>query len=329
MRTSYQVIAILILAALVAATPSQCPSARATVTVTIKKTASLSISKTTSSPSSALDTRSAAVPVTITFKETVLVLSLKKIRTTSAIVTGSNTIPSVTVAIGHTITAPTTIAPEIGRTVTDGGEHMTIAITNAFGKQLSLSFASNAGGPSPVGNPSATTLSCNALTQYAFPTGWAGRVYVGPNLNPNGSKIEGSYTGPPDIDVSYVDGYSVPITCSSGRIVVSGCNIDLFEQPGIPCNNLVDGPVCLNTAHNIAGGPAPPFFAACAGAAYTYPDDNDANASNLENLISCCIGTSCKAPSRQSKPRRRNVGRSILSTRLRRRHNMLRPGMHG
>ena len=326
MKTSYQVIAILILAALVAATPFSCPSAPATVTVTIRKTTSILV-KTTPATFSALDIKTAAVPVTITFKETVLVLHLKKTGTTSAIVTASNTIPPVPSAMEHTIPAPTTKVPETSRTVTDGGEHMTIAITNVFSKPLSLSFASNAGGPSPVGNPTATTLSHDALTQYAFPTGWAGRIYVGPNLNPNGSKIEGSFTGPPDIDVSYVDGYSVPITCSSEGIAMSGCNIDLFKQPGIPCNDLVDGPVCLNSAQNLAGGPAPPFFTACAGAAYTYPDDNDANASNLKNLISCCIGTSCKAPSRQSRPRRRDVERSALATRLRPRRNTLRSGI--
>ena len=175
-----------------------------------------------------------------------------------------------------------------------------MAITNVYGTQLSLSFGANAGGPSAVGNPEPTALANAASTQYSFPTGWAGRINVGPNLNPNGSKIEGSYTGPPDIDVSYVDGYSVPITCSSGGTAVSGCNIDLFMQQGIICTTQVDGPVCLNSAQNLPEGPAPPFFAACAGAAYTYPKDDGANVSNLgSNLVSCCIGTSCEAPSRQ------------------------------
>ena len=199
---------------------------------------------------------------------------------------------------------PVTSAPDPRSTTDSSGGYMTISITNVYGTQLSLSFGSNAGGPSPVGNPSATILPDTSPTQYTFPTGWAGRIYVGPNTNPMGSKIEGSLTGPPDIDVSYVDGYSVPVTCSSEGTAVSGCNIDPFKQPGIICNNQVDGPVCLNSAQNIADGPAPPFFTACAGAAYTYPNDNEANVSNLKsNLISCCIGTSCKAPSRQLSER--------------------------
>lgn len=162
----------------------------------------------------------------------------------------------------YTTTALSTIiitgTPETKNTVTSAN-YMTVAVTNQLGNDVSLSFGSNAGGPSPVGNPSPTVLHDNGFTQYAFPTGWAGRIYVGPNLNPDGSKIEGSYTGPPNIDVSYVDGYSVPITCSSEGIAVSGCNIDLFKQPSISCNDQVDGPVCLNSAQNIANGPAPPF----------------------------------------------------------------------
>jgi len=242
MKTSCQ-IAILVLAALVAATPYDCPPA-ATVTVIRQNRKSVSASR--------------AVPVTSAF------------------------------GAGSTAT------------VESLNKYMTISVTNLYGSQMSLSLALNSGCPSPVGNPSPTVLPDAASTYYTFPTRWAGRISVGPNLDPDGSKIESSYTGPPDIDVSYVDGYSVPITCSSEGTAVSGCNIKLFTQPGILCKNLIDGPVCRNPAQNIADGPSPPFFAGCAGAAYTYPHDNDANVSNLNStLISCCIGTSCNAPSRQ------------------------------
>ena len=116
----------------------------------------------------------------------------------------------------------------------------------------------NRGGPSSVGNPSPTALHDNGFTQYAFPTGWAGQICVGPDFNSNGSKIEGSYTGPPDIVVSYVDGYSVPIACSSEDRPVSGCNINLYKQPNFPCINKVEGFVCLNPAQNIVDGSAHP-----------------------------------------------------------------------
>ena len=194
----------------------------------------------------------------------------------------------------------------------DQGLEMTIAITNLHGTQLSLSFGLNAGFPTPLGDPQPTLLPDSSSTQYLYPTGWAGRVAVGPNSNIHGSKIEGSFIIPPngtvalpDIDVSYVDGYTVPITCSSEGITVTGCNIDLFKESNT-CESQVDGPVCLNPAVSLPNGPPPDFFAPCAGAAYTYPSDDLANAYNkTSNSISCCIGTSCDAPLRQLQNYRR------------------------
>lgn len=94
----------------------------------------------------------------------------------------------------------------------------------------------------------------------------------------------------------------MPMNCFSEGISVSSRNIVLFKQPNIACNNQVEGPVCLNPAQKIANRPAHPFFAACEGAAYTYPTDNDALISNLEStLVPSYIGTSCNAPSRQPK----------------------------
>jgi hypothetical protein len=112
-------------------------------------------------------------------------------------------------------TAITSAATSTLTATSNTGLEMTIAITNLYGTQLSLSFGLNSGFPPPLGDPQLTILSDSSITQYIYPTGWAGRVGVGPNLSLYSSKIEGSFTGPPDVDVSYVDGYSVPITCSS------------------------------------------------------------------------------------------------------------------
>ena len=41
-----------------------------------------------------------------------------------------------------------------------------------------------------------------------------------------------------DLDeISFVDGYSVSITCSSEGTAVSDCNINLFKQLDISCND--------------------------------------------------------------------------------------------
>lgn len=177
---------------------------------------------------------------------------------------------------------------------------MTIAITNRYGRPLSLSLLANSEAPPPIGNPLPTVLPSASKTQYTFPTGWAGRISVGPNLHSQGSKIEGSFTNEPDIDVSYVDGYTVPITCLSQGIPVTGCNVELFNQPNLRCPKMDGRSVCLNPARDFPNGPTPPFFKACEAAAYTYPNDNLANLGGLKStFVSCCIGTRCEAPSRQ------------------------------
>ena len=43
-------------------------------------------------------------------------------------------------------------------------------------------------------------------------------------------------------------------------------------------------------ASNLVDGPAPASCTVCAGMAYTYPNDSDANAGILNALLSRCIG---------------------------------------
>lgn len=189
-------------------------------------------------------------------------------------------------------------------------QDMSIAITNHYGVSVQLSFGVNAGFPGFRGDPHTTTLNDAATNTYSVPSGWAGRINVGKIDHPDNSKIEGSFygAGNGDIDVSYVDGYSVPITCSAGGKVLSGCNIELMNRG---CNgpDHVSGwgsdgmpAVCSNGMRSSPNGPASSFFAPCAGAAYTFPKDDGANTAMIsETQISCCIGTSCDASPKQHK----------------------------
>ena len=193
---------------------------------------------------------------------------------------------------------PTTTPAPIGGGGGDGigGGEQTFSLVNSYSVALSLVFDSNAGGPDPIGGKIApTTIGAGSTTFYSFPTGWAGRISVGKTTHPANSKIEGSITGSPDMDVSYVDGYSVPIVCSSAG-KVSGCNTELFGLNGNTCNQNVDisdFEICENPARSANDGPADPFFEVCQGKAYTYPNDNDANYSNVDVTTNCCIGADC------------------------------------
>ncbi|KAG7008009.1 hypothetical protein G7Y79_00007g021340 [Physcia stellaris] len=175
-----------------------------------------------------------------------------------------------------------------------GGGAQTFSIVNSYSVALSLSFDHNPDGPGGF-NDVPTTIGAGSTTFYSYPTGWAGRIYVGKTTNPANSKIEGSIKAGPDMDVSYVDGYSVPIVCTSAG-KVGGSNTELFGLNGNKCGQNVDisgFEICPNPALPKYNGPADPFFAPCQGKAYTYPADNLANMMNVDATTHCCIGTTC------------------------------------
>ena len=178
---------------------------------------------------------------------------------------------------------------------------MTIGINNYWTAPLSVSYFQNSDSPSAVGAPQPGPLGTS--TQVVLPTNWAGRIVIGKTTDAEGSKIEGSTTVWNDIDVSYVDGFSVPIVCSNATAPVTGCNINLWDVSG-PCYNPVGSDaVCLNPMQGVPDGPADPWFLPCQGAAYTFPNDNAANDGNTgTSYVSCCIGTGemgCSAPAQQ------------------------------
>ena len=126
-------------------------------------------------------------------------------------------------AIDPLATRPAHVGP---KPAFPGGPDLTIKVVNSFGSPLSIFYGSNAGAPTPVGNPGSGVLTSS--TKVLFPSDWAGRITIGKTYDPLGSKIEASYSSPnyvPDVDVSYVDGFSVPISCSCSGVAVTGCNI--------------------------------------------------------------------------------------------------------
>ncbi|CAD6565666.1 MAG: hypothetical protein ASARMPREDX12_006712 [Alectoria sarmentosa] len=185
---------------------------------------------------------------------------------------------------------------------------LTISVTNSFGDGLFASFGHNSGSPTAISYPGNGAIGSSF--QAVYPADWAGRIAIGKDNDPDyinrGSLIEASYdSGAPFVDISYVQGFSIPIVCSCGGPstgVITGCNIPLYHDNGAPCPSPGPSSICFNPSSNspqATDGPVPPFFAPCAGAAYTYPNDNGAGAGCGSNLISCCIGSTCPSDPKQ------------------------------
>ncbi|KAI1867267.1 hypothetical protein JX265_000896 [Neoarthrinium moseri] len=188
---------------------------------------------------------------------------------------------------------------------------MTISIVNQAGAPISTLHASNVGGPSIVSGINTTigTMAAGATAAIAVPTGWAGNIQIGlakHKLTGDVSQIEANFVIPPDngithytfavpdIDVSYVNGYSLSMTCSCNGVRVTGCTKDLFALNKCPNHN--GQGACANPTRPFLDVKVPTaFFAPCVGEAYTFPDDGKANSfGECQNgTITCCVGNKC------------------------------------
>lgn len=143
------------------------------------------------------------------------------------------------------ITDPATLP---GKSPSQAGQDLTINIANNFGTPLAIFYRSNDGAPSPtnVDQNSATLTSTTVLT---YPTHWAGSIVIGYNYDTANSKIEAELmdSSSPQVDISYVDGYSVPITCSCNNVAVTGCNKDLWKYSS--CPDMMPGPICVSATN--------------------------------------------------------------------------------
>ncbi|KAL8846325.1 MAG: hypothetical protein Q9221_008565 [Calogaya cf. arnoldii] len=160
--------------------------------------------------------------------------------------------------------------------------------------------------PPVPGNPSTGTIGdCDV---WSFPPGQNDRVHIGggPGAPDSGTLFEYNVAaggGFHAMDVSYVEGFSVPMMCTDkSNGFKSGCGIDLFNVGTCPTGGSAGG-VCKNPQG--PGGdrdsavkwceacsPPDPFFAPCAAAAYTFPTDDDAVDGGAGLDITCVVGAS-------------------------------------
>lgn len=108
--------------------------------------------------------------------------------------------------------------------------HLTLKVRNAQTQAVSVSYAQQVGYPTWLNNPTPAGLAPGATTSVIAPSGWRGSIFVGNNYNA-ASQIEANLVqDTPNIDVSDVQAYSVPIVCGCGTGQnVAGCNKPLFQ----------------------------------------------------------------------------------------------------
>lgn len=199
--------------------------------------------------------------------------------------------------------------------VTAEPSQLTITVVNKMSAAVSTSYVHNAGVPGLVSGGTGTgTLKPGQTATLVAPKDWAGNVAVNLEKDPetqeiysmNGdvSLLEGSLMSWGDVgyrvdmDVSYVNGFSVPITCScnADRAVLSGCSLDLWSMGSCSGDAGTDDGqgACANPLRpdNSAQLTATSFFAPCEGAAFTWPRDDANSEGKCQSAeVTCCIGT--------------------------------------
>ncbi|KAG8163152.1 hypothetical protein KVR01_007630 [Diaporthe batatas] len=192
------------------------------------------------------------------------------------------------------------------RRMVEPPDHLTIEITNSYGQDITTAHASNAGSPTPVDGPiPAGVIPDGSTASFAVPTGWAGNVALnrgGMPLNGDVTLLEAAFAVPDGwefavagVDVSHVDGFTVPVTCECDGEWVTGCNKDLFDANAELEKRGTHSPAiaALNPLRDDMGATsATEFFEPCEGLAYTYPNDHSAFSFGAcqSGTISCCVG---------------------------------------
>ncbi|OAA39006.1 Thaumatin, pathogenesis-related protein [Beauveria brongniartii RCEF 3172] len=163
-------------------------------------------------------------------------------------------------------------------------------------------------GNEPEGNVGAGKLERGEYGIFTVVEGWSGRVA----LNVEGSSvtmgdeslIEGSFTDQGhavvgDINVSYVDGFTVPALCWCNENRRSaGCSKNLHKIMECPTPNGHGS--CRNPSRGLNVSEPTAFFEPCfyQGGAYTFDWDHEANSLNgfcPDEQYTCCIGEICHA----------------------------------
>ncbi len=175
--------------------------------------------------------------------------------------------------------------------------YITITVVNKAGVDITTSQALSASAsPLISGAPWSGVISKDASATIVAPTGWAGMIAINESpkeIKGDESIIEGAFLMQKnvtdrfailDIDVSYVSGFSLPIDCycQKDNTHLSGCKESLWAKGSCPNGSDNGAGSCINPNKNKKDATdAADFFKPCAGQAYTFPYDHEANSNGF------------------------------------------------
>ncbi|KAI1505241.1 hypothetical protein F5X99DRAFT_275644 [Biscogniauxia marginata] len=193
-----------------------------------------------------------------------------------------------------------------------------LTVVNLHTAALSTEHHNNNGTPTAIKEfEEPHTIGVGASAILAVPTGWAGRIAITEAtypINDRASLIEGSFliqnsvpSSPTKdakfaLDVSYVDGFTVPVVCLCGGKVMLGCNLDLNEM--CPDQYRLNATTCINPHRDGKVQGVENIFKDCSPMAYTLPGDALGTINGFpgnESSVTCCVGTACPAHPLQRK----------------------------
>ncbi|KAI1410893.1 hypothetical protein F5Y13DRAFT_191973 [Hypoxylon sp. FL1857] len=234
-------------------------------------------------PFSARPIRGLGIPLAVGLLTTAQGLFLN-----TTMVTSYGSAPQVTASATTTWATPSVeSAPQVTAPATQAvpdNSNYTVTLINSHTAPVVTIHGQGAGSPTAVGKDNEPhTMSQSETATFALPTGWSGRVamyedgYIG-DLD-RATLLEGSFVKGASqqaviaLDVSYVDGFTVPLVCDCNNTVVIGCNLDL--HPMCPDDSKRNAKQCANPNREFKVGVPPTNpFKDCQGLAYTYPQDD-------------------------------------------------------
>ncbi|KAK4446045.1 hypothetical protein QBC34DRAFT_383720 [Podospora aff. communis PSN243] len=184
---------------------------------------------------------------------------------------------------------------------------ITIKLVNSAGVDLTTSVNHNVGSPGFItGDPASGTLAKSATATMIAPTGWGGQIAfnkAGKKIQGDEGVVEGSFGiqenvtkefAVLDIDVSFVNGFTLPIMCycgDGGGTYLSGCDVDLWKKGTCPDEYDNGQGSCRNPRRDDGIQSPIPFMKECEGRGYTYVKDHaaDSNGECQKGIVTCNI----------------------------------------